>query len=263
MSETKFFFHSNIRFLRERKRFSQEDFASLLGITRAKLYALEVGQTKNPTMEDLLKFSDHFKISIDALMRVDLRALKESQIRELQGNSSAYLSGSNLRVLAITVNNDNKENAEYVPIKAKAGYRSGYSSPEFIASLPKVNLPNLPKPGTYRMFPTEGDSMLPIPEGSDIIAKYVQDWTTLKPDTPCIVILKAEQDFVFKLVTIQKNGALLLKSLNKAYDPYSVESSEVLEVWQYVKHQTSTLPEPQTDMQELKAMILELQKKIR
>lgn len=51
--------------------------------------------------------------------------------------------------------------------------------------------------GTYRMFPTTGDSMLPIPEGSDVVARYVQDWKTLKPDRHCIVILKGEQDFVF------------------------------------------------------------------
>lgn len=263
MSGTKNFFHSNIRFLRERKRFSQEDFASLLDMKRAKLHALEVGQTKNPASDDLLKFSDHFKISIDALMRIDLKLLSETEIRKLQEEDKHYATGSKMRVLAITVDKDNKENAEYVPIKAKAGYRSGYNNPEFIASLPKVSLPNLPKPGTYRMFPTEGDSMLPVPEGSDVIAKYVQDWTTLKPGTPGIVILKGEQDFVFKLITVQKNGSLLLQSLNKAYEPYNVDSSEVLEVWQYVKHQTGTLPEPQTDMQELKAMILELQKNMR
>lgn len=262
MEVTKFFFHTNLRFLRERKRFSQEDFAALMGIKRTKLHALESGQTKNPTAEDLLRFSDHFKISIDALMRIDLNLLKESEIKELQSNNQNYIAGGNLRVLAITVDKQNKENAEYVPVKAKAGYRSGYDNPEFIASLPKFSLPNLPKHGTYRMFPTTGDSMLPIPEESDIIAQYVQDWSGLKPDTPCIVILKGEQDFVFKLVTIQEDGALLLKSLNKAYAPYTVESTEVLEVWKYLKHQTGTIPEPETDMQEIKSLILGLKQQL-
>lgn len=258
MEVLKIFFHSNLRFLRERKRFSQEDFAALMGIKRTKLHALESGQTKNPTAEDLLKFSDHFKISIDALMRIDMRLLKESEIRELQANSKSHLSGANLRVLAITVDKQDKENAEYVPIKAKAGYRSGYNNPEFIAGLPKLSLPNLPRHGTYRMFPTTGDSMLPIPEESDVIAQYVQDWNKLKPETPCIVILKGEQDFVFKLVTVHKEGTLSLKSLNKAYEPYTVESSEVLEVWQFYSYQTKTFPEPVTEFQDLSGGIQEI-----
>src|SRR5690606_30690262 len=99
----------------------------------------------------------------------------------------------------------------------------------------------LPADGTYRMFPTVGDSMLPIPEGSDVVARYVQDWKSLKPDTLCIVILKNEQDFVFKQVSMQKEGTLLLRSLNGNYRPYTVHVDEVLEIWQYVKHQTDRL----------------------
>lgn len=262
METAKIFFYSNIRYLRERKQFSQEDFAQLLDIKRSKLHALESGQTRNPTVEDLLKFSDHFKISIDVLMRVDLRLLAESDIRELQSNNKAYLTGSSLRVLAITVDKNNKENAEYVPVRAKAGYRAGYNNPEFIASLPKFSLPNLSKQGTYRMFPLSGDSMLPIPEDSEVITQYVQDWKNLKPGTPCIVILKGEQDFVFKLVYLQKDGTLLLKSLNKNYQPYTVDSSDVLEIWKYVKHQTETIPEPEADMQEIKKMVEQLHEAI-
>jgi len=263
MENSKIYFHSNLRFLRERKRFSQEDFAALMDLKRTKLHALESGQTKNPTVEDLLKFSDHFKISIDALMRLDLRTIGEQGIRELQAESKAYLKGSKLRVLTVTVDKDNEENMDYVPVKAKAGYRSGYSDPEFISSLPRFSLPNLPKHGTYRMFNSVGDSMLPIPEDSDIIGLYVQDWTSLKPDTLCIVVLKGEQDIVFKAVTVQKDGSVQLKSLNKLYQHYTVDGSEVLEIWRYIKYQTSTIPEPETDMQEIKSMIQDLSLEIK
>lgn len=261
METSKIYFYSNLRFLRERKRFSQEDFAALMDIKRTKLHALESGQTKNPTVEDLLKFSDHFKISIDALMRIDLRLLGEQGIRELQAERNAYLKGTQLRVLAVTVDKDNDENIEYVPVKAKAGYRSGYNDPEFIAGLPKFSLPNLPKDATYRMFRSMGDSMLPIPEDSDIICQYVQDWTVLPPGTLCIVILKG-QDFVFKSVTVQDDGTLVLTSLNKIYQPYTVEAADVLEIWKYVQYQTSTIPEPETDMQEIKAMIQSLKDEV-
>jgi hypothetical protein len=206
----------------------------------------------------MVKFSEYFKVSIDSLLKIDLTKLGELKLKDLLAGNDVYMMGSKIRVLSITVDKNNKENTEYVPIKAKAGYRSGYNDPEFIATLPKFSLPNLPRSGTFRMFPTTGDSMLPIPENSDVIAQYVQDWNSIKPGTPCIVILKGEQDFVFKLVTIQSDGKILLRSLNKSYAPYTVSSGEILEIWKYYKHQTDTLPQSETDLQELKALILDI-----
>jgi len=258
MIPAKLFFHSNIRFLRERKKMSQEELSAELDFSRNKLQALESGKTINPTAADLIKFSDYFKISIDTLMKINISKLGELKLKELQAGNDVYITGSQIRVLAITVDKNNKENVEYVPVKAKAGYRAGYNDPDYIAGLPKFSLPNLPKTGTFRIFPTTGDSMLPIPESSEVIAQYIQDWNSIKPDTPCIVILKGEQDFVFKLVTIQGEGKVLLKSLNSSYSPYTVNSEDILEVWKYYKHQTSTLPEAETDLQELKSLILDL-----
>lgn len=250
------FFHSNIRFLRERRRFSQEDISEVLDLSRNKLQALESGKTKNPSVQDLIKFSEYFKVSVDTLLKVDLSTLGELKLKELQAGNDVYMTGSQIRILAITVDKENLENTEYVPIKAKAGYQAGYNDPQYLAALPRFSLPNLPKQGTFRMFPTVGDSMLPIPEGSDIIAEYVQDWKNLKPETPCIVILKGNQDFVFKMVTVQNNGRLLLKSLNSLYQPFEVNSEDVLEVWKYYKHQTDTLPEPETDLQQIKNLLI-------
>src|SRR5690606_23034504 len=224
----KIFFAHNIKFLRERKRISQEVMAAKLGLTRAKLAAIEAGNTKSPQPEDYLNFSSFFSVSIDTLLKVDLSKLGELKLRELEGGNDVYIKGGNLRVLAISVDKGNNEHVEYVPIKAKAGYAAGYADPEFIAGLPKYSIPNLPKGNTYRIFPITGDSMLPIPEGSDITGKYLADWSTLKPDTPCIVILKKQDDVVFKLVTINSGGMLILRSLNPAYQPYQVHADEVL-----------------------------------
>lgn len=242
---------------------SQEEISLELDLSRNKLQALESGKTINPSAMDMIKFSEYFKVSVDSLLKVDLHKLGELKLKELMTGNDVYMTGSGIRVLAITVDKNNKENTEYVPVKAKAGYRAGYNDPEFIAALPKFSLPNLPKTGTFRMFPTTGDSMLPIPENSDVIAQYVQDWKNLKSDTPCIVILKGEQDFVFKLVTVESNNEVLLKSLNRNYSPYIVNSEDILEIWRYYKHQTGTLPQPETDIQELKTLILDLKHNLR
>jgi transcriptional regulator with XRE-family HTH domain len=256
------FFAGNIKFLRDRKKLSQEMLAAKLGLTRAKLAAIEAGNTKSPQPEDYLIFSEFFKISIDTLLKIDLSKLGELKIRELEAGNDVYVRGGNLRILAISVDKSNNENVEYIPVKAKAGYMAGYNDPEFIASLPKYSLPNLPAGGTFRIFPSTGDSMLPVPEGSDIIAQYVADWTAIGPDKPCIVILKGQQDFVFKMVTVNTDGTLLLKSLNMEYKPYIVAAEDVLEIWRFYAYTSKKFPEAQPEMTTVLMAIRNLEEKI-
>ena len=244
----KIFFLQNIKFLRERRKMTQESLATALGITRTRLAALEVGNTKAPQPEDYVNFSAFFKISVDTLLKVDLSKLGELKLRDLEAGNDVYVKGGNLRVLAISVDKSNKENVEYVPIKAKAGYAAGYNDPEFIATLPKYSLPHLPKDGTYRIFPISGDSMLPIPDGSDVVARYVADWSELKPGTPCIMILDAQQDFVFKLVTVNRDGTVLLTSTNTLYKPYTVQLAHILEIWMFHSFSSREMPEAATDI---------------
>jgi len=230
------------------KNRTQKIFFATLGLTRAKLAAIEAENTKSPQPEDYLNFSEFFKISIDTLLKVDLSKLGELKLRELEAGNDVYIRGGNLRVLAISVDPANNENVEYVPVKAKAGYMAGYNDPEFIAALPKYSIPNLPAQGTFRIFPSVGDSMLPVPEGSDIIAQYVANWAEIKPDTPCIVILKGQQDFVFKMITLHSNGTFRLKSLNPAYKPYTVAVSDVMEIWRFYAYTSREFPEAQPEM---------------
>lgn len=263
MNGQKIFFGPNVKFLRERRKLSQESLAETLELTRSKLNALENGQTKAPQPEDYLKFSDFFKISVDSLLKVDLARLGELKLRELEAGNDTYMTGSQIRVLAITVDRDNRENVEYVPVKAKAGYRNGYADPEFLASLPKFTLPDLPDGLTFRMFPISGDSMLPVPDGSTVVGQYTEDWTALKPDTPCVLILRGEGDFVFKLVTVLDDRRLLLRSLNPLYESYTVAAGEVLEVWRFHSFQSREIPATETTMDQLLKMVLVLQREVR
>lgn len=245
------FLGSNVKFLRNREGLTQQNLSEVLAMSRSKLNCIETGQTKSPAIEDILKFSSHFKISVDTIIKVDLSKLGELKIRELQSGNDVYIKGGNLRVLAITVDKNNNENVEFVPIKAKAGYSAGYNDPEYIASLPRFSLPNLPKQGTFRIFPTTGDSMLPVPEGSEVVGRFVEDWQTIKPNTPCIVVLKNNQDFVFKLVRLTDDNCFLLSSLNPIYKPYEVTSEEVLEIWRLHSFSSKKIPEQLPDLQGL------------
>ncbi len=259
----------NIRHLRRRKNLSQDELAFSLNISRSKLNAHENGQTINPTIDDLLNFSSYFKLSIDNLIKLDLSKLSEVKLRELEAGNDTYTAGTQLRILATTVNTNNRDNIEYVTQKAKAGYLDGYGDPEFINKLPVFNLPHLPVDTKYRMFPTVGDSMFPIPENALVIGKYLDDWNHIKPETPCLVITK-DDGIVFKLVTsqIKTNRTLLLASLNSFYQPYEVPVENVVEIWQFVNYLADSIPvaaapiqELSRDVQEMKAALKKLANK--
>ena len=84
-------------------------------------------------------------------------------LEELENGFDSFISGSKLRVLSSTVDQNDNENIELVPLKAKAGYTNGYSDPDFISQLPTFQLPFLSKERKYRTFQIDGDSMYPIP----------------------------------------------------------------------------------------------------
>ncbi len=262
--EPNFFWAENVRFLRQRKQLSQEALAQILGMSRAKLNAHENGHSVNPPIADLIKISNYFKISIDSLLKIKLSSLGAYNMHQLEQGNDVYLSGSRLRVLAISVDKEDKEQIEYVPIKAKAGYCAAYSDPEYIATLPKYSFPGLAPNATYRMFPTQGDSMLPFPENCDLICRYVQDWTQLKPGTLAVVIVNATQDFVFKKISfLKEQKQWLLESLNTEYKSYTLAAEEVLEVWEVLRYISNRPPQKPTDLEELKTMIQQLSQEIK
>lgn len=250
---------TNIRFLRNRKKYSQEELAAQLGISRVKLNSHENGHTRNPPVEDLIRFSDLFHISIDNLLKVDLGQLSELRLRELEAGNDAFATGTSIRVLATTVNSDNDNNVEQVPVPARAGYTSGYGDPEYIAQLPVFHMPQLPSGRKYRMFPVSGDSMLPVPDGAYVIAEYAEDWTSVKSGTACIVVTR-EEGIVFKIVhnRIRESRSLLLESLNPLFAPYEVAARDVLEVWTFRSLVSEVLPEAETPMQQIARTVEEM-----
>lgn len=238
------YFASNIKFLRKRKGRTQDDVAAVLDLKRSTLSGYENGVAQ-PGIDVLVSFSGYFNMSIDTLLKIDIAKLSESQLGELERGYDAYVKGSNLRVLATTVNSGNRENIELVTEKAKAGYTTGYADPEYIGELPVFHLPFLSDKRKYRTFQLKGDSMFPIPDGSWVTGEFIQDWTELMSGNAYIVFT-LDDGIVFKIVenNIRKNGRLTLFSLNPLYEPYEIHIKEVKEIWKFVNYISSELPEP-------------------
>jgi phage repressor protein C with HTH and peptisase S24 domain len=172
-----------------------------------------------------------------------------------------YLRGSNLRVLATTVNSRNEDNIELVSEKAKAGYATGFADPEFIRDLPVFQLPFLSKQKKYRTFQLNGDSMLPIPDGSFVTGEFVQDWNTLVSGHGYIV-LTLDEGIVFKIVEnlLEPDHKLRLFSLNPIYEPFEVGVTEIREIWKFVNFISSEIPDPMITANELVKTVAGLKK---
>lgn len=213
----------NIQHLRGVKKLSQELLAEELKVTRSRISSYEEGRS-SPTLDFLISFSDYFKIPIDILLRNDLTKSKDTSFIEI----------GNQRVLfPITVDSDNENLIEVVPVKASAGYLAGYDDPEYIEQLQKIKLPFLPT-GKHRAFPIKGDSMLPMKDGSFVIGRFIEDIQDIKTGKT-YVLVTLNDGMVYKRVinNIDLNESLLLISDNKIYNGYSVPISEVLEVWEF------------------------------
>jgi transcriptional regulator with XRE-family HTH domain len=237
------FLASNIKLLRKRKKRTQDDVATVVGIKRVTFTGIELGNAF-PSIEVLIKLSDYFGVSVDSLLRTDLNRLSGFQLSELERGNDVFIRGSNLRVLATTTDDNNEENIELVPEKAKAGYTTGFADPEYISELPRFQLPFLSKGKKYRAFQIKGDSMLPIQEGSWVVCEFIQDWHSILSGKPYI-LLTYNDGVVFKIVDnlIQDEGLLRLYSLNPIYQPYDVKITDVREAWAFVNVISDEFPE--------------------
>jgi len=255
-------FSKNIRLLRKRRKKTQDDVARSLNIKRSTLSGYE-NEVAQPGIQSLIAFSEYFNVAVDTLIKGDLSSLSESQLSQLERGYDVYLKGTSLRILTTTVNNENEENIELVPDKAKAGYQRGFADPEFIKELPTFQLPFLPREKKFRTFQIQGDSMLPIPEGSYITGEFIQNWLEIKNGEACI-ILTLNEGIVFKIVEnrLRDQHTLRVHSLNPLYEAYEINADEIREIWTFRHYISSELPEPEIPQQQVIKKIQNLQKEV-
>jgi len=253
------YFNKNIKFLRKRRNRTQDDVAFALKMKRSTLSGYENGVAE-PGIPALTAISKYFGIAVDTLIKIDLEQLSESQLYELEKGQDVYLTGGKLRVLATTVTQENEENIELVPEKAKAGYTSGFADPEFISELPVFQLPFLSRNKKYRTFQLAGDSMLPIPDKSWVTGEFLQDWTQIVSGQ-AYIILTVDEGIVFKIVEnrLKEENKIIMYSLNPFYGSFSINVGEIKEVWKFVNYISSEIPEPVVSSDNLARTVAGLQ----
>lgn len=253
---------NNLKLLRKRKKLSQEEIAGALGFTRSTYSGYENGVAQ-PNIDNLIALSEYHTIPIDELVKKDFEQFSGADWQRIDKGMYTDVKGLKLRVLTTVVNEENEELIEFVPVKASAGYTSGYADPDYLKVLPTFTLPFLSKDRKYRSFPIKGDSMPPVVEGSFVVGEFVQNWMSVRNGTPCIVITK-DEGIVFKVLhnRLESEQSFQLCSTNTFYQPYLVHVNDILEIWKFVNYISPELPEVQMDNEGLSRSIMGLQQEV-
>ncbi|NVN96246.1 MAG: helix-turn-helix domain-containing protein [Bacteroidetes bacterium] len=251
----------NIKYLRKKKQLTQDDLALKIGVKRAMIGSYEESRAV-PKLPLLQALAYYFDVPLNDLLDKDLSKITDSK----NHISKIDLEGNNLRVLSTIVDKQNNELMTVVPAKAAAGYLNGYADVEFVESLTAFSLPlaEISHDRTYRIFQIKGDSMEPLPTGTYIICRYLDNWYNIK-DGKTYVVLTKDDGIVYKRLynRLEETKTLEMISDNHLYPPFSVHIENVLEVWQAIGLISFQLPDSDVpSLFKLNTMFTELKNEI-
>jgi transcriptional regulator with XRE-family HTH domain len=235
----------NLKYLRKLRGWTQEEFSQKLQIKRSLLGAYEEERAE-PRIEVLETVGEIFRLTLDELL-----------LTELGDSKTNYLAKRRAQKLA-----SGATEISFVPVKAAAGYLAGYSDPEYIDELNTFTLPMLAA-GTYRAFEIVGDSMLPTPSGSVIIGEATNSLDDVKSNQTYILVSRNE-GIVYKRVmkNPKSKGKITLVSDNTAYQPYSVNAADILEIWKASLIVAKANTQPRWDVNQLANVVSNLQDQV-
>lgn len=237
----------NLKYLRKLRGWTQEEFANKLGIKRSLVGAYEE-ERADPRLEVLEIVSEMFKFSLDDLL-----------LRDISDTGGSYLAKRRQQKM---MQSSERNVIRFVPVKAAAGYMTGYADSEFIDELNTFTLPMLAG-GHYRAFEIIGDSMLPTPSGSIIVGEKVENMDDVKNNQPYIVVSKNEGIVYKRIVRSPKaKNKLTLVSDNPQYQPYQVNAEDVAELWHAQMVISKVSQQQRWDMNSLASMVSNLQSQV-
>jgi phage repressor protein C with HTH and peptisase S24 domain len=146
----------------------------------------------------------------------------------------------------ITVDSQGEENIIYVPVKARAGYMSGYEDPLFIQSLSAYRLPGYTN-GTYRIFEVEGHSMFPTLQDADRVIARWADISEVRDDRVYVLVTRFQGVLIKRLINRYHEGKIIVKSDNNQTGEFPtivLDVEEIAEIWYVVERWTRQLPGP-------------------
>ena len=213
----------NLKYLRKKHQISQQQLADTLQIPRTTLGDYERGHTE-PNVHTIIAISEYFQVDLDGLLT-----------QKLWHEDLEIVRQKDFKVLAISVDSQNRQNIELVGARAQAGYLECFQDPEYIQELPKLYFPSIPE-GTYRAFEIQGESMLPLSAGSVVICSYIESLEHLKSEKTYVIATHLD-GVVYKRILKNPDGlSLTAISDNPTFPPYRIAYRDIAEIWSYYAH---------------------------
>ncbi len=143
----------------------------------------------------------------------------------------------------ITVDNPGRENILLIEAKVAAGYADNLGDHLYYQNLPAFTFP-LPeyRNATFRGFQVVGDSMSPIIQpGEWVLARAVDSLQDIR-NGQIYVVVESRSIRIKEVHLSDDMKELRLVSYNTDYPPVSIESTDILEVWEYHSKVSIGLP---------------------
>lgn len=279
----------NIRHLRRKYQFTQEEMARKLGIKRSLLGAYEEDRA-NPRLDVLVKAAEIFNMSVDQLVSDSLVDAPSENVapkstlntvKPSEGKSRANLSQSSTYRRQKISESFHKDKASaiqsvqalrLVPSEEFNHYFYNAVEEAYLEKLPLLRIPGLPPSNRpYRAFEVDDESMSPVENGAVVVARQEENVQQIK-DGKLYVLVTRTEGVIFRRVYnhIQKSGELLLEALNPAFtqQQLSVMGREV-EAWEVLlyisRHLPAGTPQEDTsalDLPQLTRLVLDLQQEV-
>lgn len=133
----------------------------------------------------------------------------------------------------------------HIPVldqKAAAGWPYSIDDPNFFRDQPTFTVPKIWfRSGDWVMLQVEGDSMNDtLYNGDWIFISQVDDLKKIK-DGYIYVVITVDGVVVKRVINKMNDGYLVLQSDNALYNPYTVQLSDVVQIWKVERSMSSVL----------------------
>ncbi len=254
---------ARLKALRQKAGLNQQQVADKIGKSRPRIAIYETQPQVRIPSDVLGKLAKLYRTTSDYIENGTVPAPPPTQSSTHPQISAPvpvvnpvdYTSGRYVRPVTVAVDRFGRERAVLVPVKAQAGYLSGYGDPEFIQGLNTYSIPGCDD-GTYRIFEVAGDSMLDtLMPGDLVVARYVEDWRSMRSEE--IYVIVSSEGVVVKRVRnmLDKARGIMIISDNPVFDPDFVPVADLLEIWEVKAYISRNLTRKTGDvLQELNAI---------
>lgn len=245
----------NIKKIRQVKRISQADFASLFNLARPSVGAYEEGRSE-PKIDNIIQIANYFRISIDVLLT---RKLTVSEIYSLDllneklNKAHKIKKGEKLKPKT-----QNREGIGFIKVNEYLDYIVNYNTIDFIQNLNQINLPVRPSK-LSRAFEMSGSEMEYHQQGihhGDILVGEQVSIEKLSSITGKVVTVVHKNNLTSRRLEKVNKEKMALISDDPNYPSIEIPLLEIFEVW-LIKSVFSSYLNPPTLLEE---KVLKLEK---